>query len=105
MPLSLCDCLFEAETRELCTSHWRKHLEAGPAYEAEWNESLASYEKEYPEEAAEFKQLISNELPTDWFEALPVSPLHSSLVVTFVRVFLQCAFSNPDGESRDMACS
>lgn len=52
-------------------SHWSKHLTDGPAYEAEWNEALASYEKKYPEEAAEFKQLISRELPAGWEKALP----------------------------------
>ncbi|CAM6091652.1 unnamed protein product [Calypogeia fissa] len=52
-------------------SHWRKHLTDGPALEAEWNESLAVYESKYPEEAKEFKQLISCELPAGWEAALP----------------------------------
>jgi transketolase len=35
---------------------------------------LAAYIKKYPEEGAEFKTLISGELPAGWEKALPVSP-------------------------------
>lgn len=52
-------------------SHWGKHLVDGPALEAEWTKSLGAYEKKYPEEAAEFKQLISTELPANWEKCLP----------------------------------
>ena len=41
--------------------------------EAEWNAGLAAYESKYPEEAKEFKQLISGDLPEGWEKALPVS--------------------------------
>merc|ERR1719183_2377690 len=38
------------------------HTERGAAEEAEWNATLAEYTEKYPEDAAEFKQLISREL-------------------------------------------
>eukprot|EP00270_Netrium_digitus_P008902 TRINITY_DN2693_c0_g1_i2.p1 TRINITY_DN2693_c0_g1~~TRINITY_DN2693_c0_g1_i2.p1 ORF type:complete len:787 (-),score=242.30 TRINITY_DN2693_c0_g1_i2:156-2381(-) len=43
----------------------------GAAVEASWNATLAEYEAKYPAEAAEFKQLISGELPEGWEKALP----------------------------------
>jgi len=43
----------------------------GAAAEAEWNSLLDTYTSKYPEEAAEFKQLISCELPAGWEKALP----------------------------------
>ena len=48
-------------------------MKEGAALEEEWEKSLADYDKKYPEEAAEFKQLISGELPASWDQALPVS--------------------------------
>jgi transketolase len=45
--------------------------ESGAAVEAEWNAKLEEYCKKYPEEGAEFKQLISRELPAGWKDALP----------------------------------
>eukprot|EP00475_Leptophrys_vorax_P032630 TRINITY_DN50583_c0_g1_i1.p1 TRINITY_DN50583_c0_g1~~TRINITY_DN50583_c0_g1_i1.p1 ORF type:complete len:742 (-),score=103.13 TRINITY_DN50583_c0_g1_i1:132-2357(-) len=52
-------------------AHTAKKVEEGAKLEAEWNEKLAYYEKTYPKEAAEFKQLISLELPAGWEKALP----------------------------------
>eukprot|EP00958_Prasinococcus_capsulatus_P026985 scaffold5127_cov416-Prasinococcus_capsulatus_cf.AAC.3 len=46
------------------------HTERGAAEEAEWEAALADYTSKYPEEAAEFKQLISGELPEGWMEAI-----------------------------------
>ncbi|KAI5061531.1 hypothetical protein GOP47_0024036 [Adiantum capillus-veneris] len=51
--------------------HWSSHLKDGADLEAKWKADLASYEKKYPEEAAEFKKLISCELPSGWEKALP----------------------------------
>jgi transketolase len=45
--------------------------EAGAAHEAEWDAKMVEYTSKYPEEAAEFKQLISQELPAGWEDALP----------------------------------
>ncbi|GLJ29304.1 hypothetical protein SUGI_0577790 [Cryptomeria japonica] len=52
-------------------SHWSRQIEKGAAVEAEWTTKLADYEKKYPEEAAEFKMLISGKLPEGWEKALP----------------------------------
>ncbi|KAH9550879.1 hypothetical protein CY35_10G094900 [Sphagnum magellanicum] len=54
-------------------SHWSKHIKEGAALKSERDESLVAYEKKYPTEAAEFKQLISLELPEGSDKALPVS--------------------------------
>merc|ERR1719231_1270314 len=45
--------------------------EKGAALEAEWNATVAKYEKEFPEDAKVFKQLLSRELPAGWEKALP----------------------------------
>lgn len=46
--------------------------EAGAKIEADWKATLATYGEKYPEEHAEFTQLISRELPEGWEDALPV---------------------------------
>jgi hypothetical protein len=53
-------------------SHWSRHAARGASFEAEWSSKLAEHEKKYPEEAAEFKALISGKLPEGWDKALPV---------------------------------
>ncbi|KAG0566208.1 hypothetical protein KC19_7G046000 [Ceratodon purpureus] len=47
------------------------HANHGVAEEEEWNKSLEDYSRKYPNEAREFKQLISGQLPDNWEEALP----------------------------------
>ena len=54
-------------------SHWSRHIDLGTKYQSEWEASVEEYAQKYPEEGAEFKQLISGELPAGWDEALPVS--------------------------------
>eukprot|EP00873_Tetraselmis_striata_P042514 jgi/Tetstr1/462778/TSEL_007729.t1 len=46
-------------------------VEAGAKIEAEWNAAMEAYASKYPEEAAEFKQLISCALPAGWESCLP----------------------------------
>eukprot|EP00894_Picocystis_sp_ML_P003705 jgi/Pico_ML_1/54222/g4627.t2 len=46
-------------------------IASGAEVEAEWNAKLEAYSQKYPAEAAEFKQLISQELPAGWEDALP----------------------------------
>ena len=55
-------------------SLWSKHTKVGAELEAKWEADLAAYIKKYPEEGAEFKNLISGHLPQGWEKALPVSP-------------------------------
>lgn len=52
-------------------AHTAKKAVEGAQIEADWNDTLAEYEQKYPMEAAEFKQLISLELPAGWEKALP----------------------------------
>lgn len=47
----------------LLNSHWSRHIDLGAKLESDWEASLEAYAQKYPEEAAEFKQLISLELP------------------------------------------
>lgn len=52
-------------------SHWSRHVKEGADLEAEWQAKMADYERKYPQEASEFKVLISGELPEGWDKALP----------------------------------
>ena len=58
---------------DCCNSHWSRHIELGSKFESEWEGAVEAYAQKYPEEGAEFKQLISGELPEGWEKALPVS--------------------------------
>ncbi|MBA0802211.1 hypothetical protein Gohar_012529, partial [Gossypium harknessii] len=51
--------------------HWSRHVPQGAALEAEWNAKFSAYEKNYKEEAAELKSIITGELPAGWENALP----------------------------------
>ena len=63
--------LGEFETPEDALSHMRKAIERGASYEAEWDETLATYRTKYPTEAAEFERMLSGKLPEGWVDALP----------------------------------
>ncbi|PZD71404.1 Transketolase [Acaryochloris thomasi RCC1774] len=52
-------------------SHFRKAVDRGASAEAEWNETLATYRTQYPEEAALFDRMQKGELPANWEAALP----------------------------------
>src|SRR5699024_12733917 len=47
-------------------------VENGQKLEADWNQLLKEYKKEYPELAEPFEQAVKNELPKDWQDNLPV---------------------------------
>ncbi|KAL9275097.1 Transketolase-2, chloroplastic-like protein [Drosera capensis] len=51
--------------------HWSHHIPEGAALEAEWNEKFAEYERKYKDEAAEFKSIVTGEIPAGWEKALP----------------------------------
>ena len=51
---------------------WRPARERGAAAHAAWRERMARYEKQYPDEAAEFRRQLAGELPAGWDGALPV---------------------------------
>ncbi len=50
---------------------FRKALDRGRAWEEEWGERLAAYERDYPYEAKSFAQALAGELPEGWEAALP----------------------------------
>ena len=52
-------------------ARFRKAIDQGAGYEAEWQETLAQYKVKYPEEAAQFERITSGRLPADWDKALP----------------------------------
>jgi transketolase len=59
------------EVPEDAFSHMRKAIERGASYQAEWEETLATYRTQYPEDAALFERMLSGELPAGWADALP----------------------------------
>ncbi len=52
-------------------NHFRKAVERGANYEAEWQQTWTDYKAKYPQEAAEFARLLSGKLPDGWDKALP----------------------------------
>jgi transketolase len=52
----------------------RKAVDTGDNLESEWNRILASYEKNYPADAAVFHSFLHRKLPDSWDEILPVFP-------------------------------
>ena len=61
----------EFEVPEDALNHMRKAVERGANYEQEWNQVLADYKSNYPEEAAEFERYLSGKLPDGWDKELP----------------------------------
>ncbi|WP_414584487.1 transketolase [Scytonema sp. PCC 10023] len=51
--------------------HWRKAIERGANYEAEWNKTFDTYKGKYAQEAAEFERYISGKLADGWDKVLP----------------------------------
>ena len=56
---------------EEALSHFRQAVEQGRMAEATWNERLSSYDREFPELAAELRRVMSGELPVGWDGAIP----------------------------------
>jgi transketolase len=50
---------------------FRKAIDNGAKAEADWNETWAKYQSQYPEAAAEFTAITSGKLPEDWWKVLP----------------------------------
>lgn len=51
--------------------HYRKCVEKGKSQEDEWNKIFSEYEKQYPNEAKEYKSIMSGEMPEGWQKTLP----------------------------------
>jgi transketolase len=52
-------------------AHFRKAIERGASYEAEWQETLTAYRAKYADDAAEFDRMLAGNLPDGWVDALP----------------------------------
>ena len=50
---------------------YRKAIERGALLESDWNQALANYRSQYPNEAAEFERMLRGELPKGWDKDLP----------------------------------
>ena len=61
----------EFEVPQAAYDVFGKAAKCGAEAETAWKATLATYEKKYPKEAAEFKTLLSNKLPSDWDADVP----------------------------------
>lgn len=52
-------------------AHFRKAVERGASYQAEWEETYATYRTKYAAEAALFERMLSGQLPEGWDSGLP----------------------------------
>ncbi|MEM9244354.1 MAG: transketolase [Cyanobacteria bacterium P01_F01_bin.153] len=59
------------EVPENVLTHFRKAVDNGASFEAEWDKELAQYRTKYPAEAAEFERMLKGELPEGWDADLP----------------------------------
>jgi transketolase len=50
---------------------FRQAVEKGAKAEQEWRKRFEAYQKEFPQEAAEFEQIMSGKLPDNWDADLP----------------------------------
>ena len=61
----------EFEIPEDALAHFRKAVDRGAEYEAEWNKTFADYKAKYAEDAALLERMVSGELPANWTDCLP----------------------------------
>jgi transketolase len=59
---------------EEALANWRKAIDTGKEYEAEWNGLFAKYKAAFPELAAEFERTQSNTRKPGWEKAIPSFP-------------------------------
>ncbi|MBV8430017.1 MAG: transketolase, partial [Solirubrobacterales bacterium] len=56
---------------EEALAHFRQSCERGREFQAEWEERLAAYRDEFPEDARRLETIDAGELPEDWDRDLP----------------------------------
>jgi len=59
---------------EEALANWRKAIDAGKQYEAEWKKLFDAYKAAHPELAAEFERTQSNTRKADWEKIIPSFP-------------------------------
>jgi transketolase len=52
-------------------AHFRQAVERGKQYEADWQRHFEAYAQAYPDLAAEWKRMVSGELPEGWDKDIP----------------------------------
>lgn len=67
---------------EEAVTHFRRALERGAQWEADWNRRWQSYEKAHPDLAHELKRRLAGELPPGWEAALPAFPADAKGMAT-----------------------
>jgi len=72
----------EFEVPEDALKHFRKAVDRGAAYEADWEKVWADYKSKYAEEAATFERTIGGKLPQGWEEALPTYKPEDKAIAT-----------------------
>jgi transketolase len=55
-------------------ANWRKAIDRGKEYEAEWNKLFAGYKAAFPELAAEFERTQAGKLKAGWEKSIPRFP-------------------------------
>jgi transketolase len=63
--------------------HFRRCVERGHEYEAEWERRLGAYRGDYPELASELERMIAGRLPNGWDSEVP--RFHASGTMTATR--------------------
>lgn len=61
----------EFEVPQDALDHFRKAVDRGAEYEAEWDKAYASYKDKYADDAALLERMLSGELPANWADCLP----------------------------------
>lgn len=99
----------EFEVPEEVLAHTRRAVEFGGLLEREWNKRISAYAEEYPELAAEWKRVMSGELPPGWEKALPTFEAGDTIATRSAsgRVLAALADTLPElvGGSADLAPS
>ena len=55
-------------------ANWRKAVDRGREFEAQWNQLLGGYKAAFPELAAEFERTQAAKLKAEWEKAIPAFP-------------------------------
>ncbi len=61
---------------------FRQSVERGQRLEADWQNCLKGYQKDYPEQAAELERRLAGKLPEGWEKSLPVFPTDAKGMAT-----------------------
>ena len=91
-------------------AHMGQALDRGKQAQAQWNDLLAGYAKQFPQEAALLKDMLAGKLPADWRAALPSfapgdGPLATRAASGKVLNALAAKVTNMIGGSADLAPS